>query len=235
MVTISLPHKSTIIFIILALTGLSAGGYFFYQYQKTQAELQTIKTDPTTVQKAAQEEVKRLIAEVGKLIELPTGEEPTVATITDLEKLKDQPFFQKAKNGDKVLIYTNAKKAILYDPLSKKILDIAPVNIGSMSAATAQNIKIILRNGTTITGLTSKAEPKIKLFLPEATISAKENAANNDYQQSVLVVLNNSFKAQAEKLAKDLNIKVSTLPSEEKSGDGVDLIIILGKDIANSL
>lgn len=33
------------------------------------------------------------------------------------------------KNGDKVLIYVKAKKAILYDPAKNIIVDVAPVNI----------------------------------------------------------------------------------------------------------
>ncbi len=86
-----------------------------------------LKNNP---QKVAQEENDALIATVGKLMFLPTEEKPTVATVADPEKLKDQPFFTNAKKGDKVLIYTNAKKAILYDPNSNKIVEIAPINIG---------------------------------------------------------------------------------------------------------
>lgn len=75
--------------------------------------------------------------EVGKLIDLPTGEEPTLATVTGIEKLRSQPFFQRAKNGDKVLIYAQARKAYLYDPVAKKILDVAPINPGTPSASPA--------------------------------------------------------------------------------------------------
>jgi hypothetical protein len=124
-------------FLILVLIGAGAAGYFYYQYQKAQKEIQTIRTDPNAAQKATLEETKRLISEISKLIDLPSDEEPTVATITDVAKLKDQPFFAKAKNGDKVLIYPNAKKAILYDPTTHKILDVAPVNIGTPSAQLA--------------------------------------------------------------------------------------------------
>ncbi len=72
------------------------------------------------------------VAEIGKLTALPTDEKPTVATVTDVEKLrKTQPFFNDAQNGDVVLIYS--KKAILYDPQKHVIVDIAPVNLISPS------------------------------------------------------------------------------------------------------
>lgn len=103
----------------------------FFMYKNNQ------KQQSPANQAAAQEEVKRLVGEVGKLVDLPFGEDPTVATVTDIERLKGQPFFQKAKNGDKVLIYTQAKKAILYDPSAKKVIDIAPINVGSPSAQVA--------------------------------------------------------------------------------------------------
>lgn len=75
------------------------------------------------------EEVRDLVEAVGKLIVLPEGEEPTVASVSDPEKLKDQPFFQNAKVGDKVLIYTQARKAYLYDPKLNKLLEVAPLTV----------------------------------------------------------------------------------------------------------
>ncbi len=80
-----------------------------------------------------QAEVDALVAEVGKLIDLPKDEKPTVATVTDIDKVKDQPFFKNAKNGDKVLIYTNANKAILYRPSEKRIIEVGAVNINQGS------------------------------------------------------------------------------------------------------
>lgn len=216
------------IFVIIALVGLGVGGYYYWQYQKAQKEIQTIKTDPTTVQKAAQEEVKRLIDEVGKLIALPSGEEPTVATITDIDKLKDQPFFQNAKNGDKVLIYTQAKKAILYNPAAKKIIDVAPVNIGSPSAQ--QAVKIVLRNGTDTVGLANKLEPDVKKSLAQAQVITKENAGKKDYDKSLIVALNDGAKDQASKLAKDLGISTGNLPEGESKPKEGDILVIIGKD-----
>ena len=103
---------------LLALAGTAF--YFYRQYVD-------LKKDP---QKAAQEEITKMLKEVGKLMVLPEGETPTVATVTDPERLKDQPFFANAKFGDKVIIYTNAKKAILYDSIANKIVEVAPLNIG---------------------------------------------------------------------------------------------------------
>lgn len=120
------------VFIILFLASAGATYYFYNQYSQ-------LKQNP---QRIAQEEAKALIRRVSELIVLPEDEQPTIATVTDIERLKDQPFFAKAKNGDKVLIYTNAKKAILYDPVSNKIVEVAPVNIGTPQAPTPPEIPL---------------------------------------------------------------------------------------------
>ena len=92
-----------------------------------------LKKDP---QKFAAEEVALVVQQVGNLMVLPEGEEPTLATVTDLEKLQGQPFFVKAKVGDKVLLYAKAGKAILYDPVANQIVEVAPLNIGSPDGQT---------------------------------------------------------------------------------------------------
>jgi len=76
-----------------------------------------------------EEEVRKTVEVVGKLMELP-AEMPTVATVSDVTKLPpDQPFFSLAKNGDKVLFYNDAKKAILYRPSIDKIINVAPITV----------------------------------------------------------------------------------------------------------
>ena len=69
------------------------------------------------------------IDKVSKLVELPKSEKPTVATVSDLNILKDQQFFSKAKIGDKVLIYTKAQKVVLYRPERNIIIDMTPINM----------------------------------------------------------------------------------------------------------
>lgn len=112
---------------VVTMAALVPSIYFFNKYQKAQKSLQ----NPTAY---AKEEAKQIKEKVGKLIELPQDEEPTMATVTDADKLREQPFFANAQNGDRVLIFTQAKKAVLYRPSSNKIIEVAPVNIGNNQA-----------------------------------------------------------------------------------------------------
>lgn len=110
-----------------AIVALALSGYFYYQWN-------TLKKNPQAI---AQKEVRDLVARVASVTILPEGETPTIATVTDLSALKDQPFFASAQKGDKVLIYAQAKKAILYSPTLNKVLNIAPLNIGNGTTKTA--------------------------------------------------------------------------------------------------
>ena len=114
-----------------AVGAMGDAAMFQLRAQRLEKQLAEFKKNP---QIAAQEETQELLNKVGMLIVLPQGEQPIVATVSDPEKLQSQAFFSSAKKGDKVLIYTNAKKAILYDPVADKILEVAPVNIGASSA-----------------------------------------------------------------------------------------------------
>ena len=71
-----------------------------------------------------------VVSAVSRLILLPENETPTVAEVTDVNALKDQPFFAKAKVGDQVLIYAQAGRAYLFDPKANKVLEVAPVTFG---------------------------------------------------------------------------------------------------------
>lgn len=119
-----------IIVIIVLIVAVLPSYYFYNQYKKAQSLL----SSPTTSLNA---QTKALVNEVGKLMVLPSGEQPTIATVSDITKLADQPFFSKAQNGDKVLIYTQAKKAILFRESINKIVEVAPVNLGSNTPAAA--------------------------------------------------------------------------------------------------
>lgn len=143
----SLPKKLTPKMMILAavfvilLVAIAPGYYFYVQYQKTQKMLE----NPT---EAAKEEIADIVSKVGAIILLPKDEDPTLATVSDKSKLSGQSFFANAENGDKVLIFTKSKKAYLFRPSINKVIDVAPVNIGSQ--ATPQQPVTVAASGSPI-------------------------------------------------------------------------------------
>jgi hypothetical protein len=134
--------------LILLIAAGGTAAYYVKKYNDSQKEVKRLSNP----QQVAKDQTKELLDKVGKLTVLPTNETPTIATVTDINKLKDQAFFANAQNGDKVLIYTKNKKAILYRPSTNKIINIAPVNIGKGSTKTS---------GTTTQSSTSSTTPTI--------------------------------------------------------------------------
>lgn len=118
--------KALLVLMILVAGGSGAAAYYYYGQAK---DLKSVSPE-----QAAQAEVAALLARISELILLPADEQPTVATVADPAKLQDQPFFKNSHKGDKVLIYTNARKAFLYDPVAHKIIEVAPVSIGAETA-----------------------------------------------------------------------------------------------------
>lgn len=216
--------KSLHLVIIILLIIAAASSFAYYRSQ------QQLKTLQSTPQEIASNQVKNLVQKVGKLVALPEGEEPTVATITDIEKLKGQTFFANAQNGDKVLIYQGAKKAFLYRPESDKIIEIAPINIGQeqgqVAGETSQKLRFVIHNGTNISGLARRYQDEVKAKIANAEIVSIGDAKNKETTKTFIVSLTDT---DAGGIASSLGIEVSTLPAGEPKPDA-DFLIILGAD-----
>lgn len=71
---------------------------------------------------------KQVLMKVRKHFVLPVDPEPTVATIVDVEKLREHnAFYQKAENGYHLVLTSD--RAVLYDPKRDMIVDVAPVQL----------------------------------------------------------------------------------------------------------
>lgn len=73
-----------------------------------------------------------VVSKVGKHYLLPS-EEPTVATVEDKTKLSSE-FLRAAENGDKLLLFKDAKKVILYRPSIDRIIEVGPISIAETNA-----------------------------------------------------------------------------------------------------
>lgn len=100
---------------VLILLFAATSVFFFWQYKNSRSGDDTVLS-------------RQVIDNVSSLYFVPEGEEPTVAEIKDTSKLKDQPFFEKAQNGDYLLVYQQAKIAIIYRTSAHKLVNVAPVN-----------------------------------------------------------------------------------------------------------
>jgi hypothetical protein len=133
------PSKRIIVEAVLVILIAALGAYTWSLHadnQNLNKELASLKTNP---QKAVQQQTNDLIASVGKLIQLPKGETPTVAAVTDAAQAKKQSaFFNNAQNGDKVLLYVKAGEAILYRPSTNKIVLVAPLTFSSATGTTTK-------------------------------------------------------------------------------------------------
>lgn len=228
-------HRSPILmWAVIAAVGLGVVGsgiYYFIQYQTSQNLLK----DPVLGTKI---EAEKTVEKIAKMVELP-AEKPTVATVSDIAKLKKQPFFANARNGDKVLIYQKAKKAIIYRPSSNKIVEFGPINLGSATQDSAEStpppsvtlkpVKAAVFNGTTTTGLANAVEKDFVTKAPYVTVISKGNAVKRDYTKTLVVDLTGSNKAEAQNIAKLLQGSVGKLPAAENATSSADILIILGR------
>ena len=182
-----------------------------------------------------QADVEDLVKEVGKIIALPEGEVPTIATVTDIDRVKEQTFFKNAQNGDKVLVYSQARKAFLYRPSEKRIIEVGVVNInqqevdGQTEDQSQKSYKFALYNGTTTTGFTKSFETDLLVKVESAEIVTRENA-DRGYPTSVLIDLTGKRAEEAKELAEKLGIGQGLFPEGEKKPENADFLVILGSD-----
>lgn len=91
-------------------------------------------------QQLSEEEVQAILSSVGRHIRLPEGEEPLIATIADINMLMErEPFYAGAQNGDVLLLYPNAGKAILYDAEGDIIINVGPIVLDNEAPADASS------------------------------------------------------------------------------------------------
>lgn len=224
--------------IIIVIASAGAAFYFHRQYK-------------SAVMKTPESEIETITKEIGKTVDLPQGEAPTLATVTDKEKVKDQPFFARAENGDKVLIYTNAKKAYLFRPATKRIIEVTTLseNTGAEQQAhpaessqeivqtqVEQNVeeqqekaKVAIYNGTSKKGISQAFEEFLTKTFSQTEVVAKETAARQDYEKTLIIDVSGKQSALVQEMATNLSAQVQTLPEGEVDPDA-DILIILGAD-----
>ena len=117
-------RKHSGLFIFIIVVAVIGGGAFIYQKQHA-------KPDPNNILGATAEDQAKendeTIKKVGEMTLIPADETPEIATIEDVTKLDEQAFFDRAQNGDKVIIYRTAKRVVLYRPSTNQVIETGPL------------------------------------------------------------------------------------------------------------
>ena len=95
------------LFVVVLIFLASFGIRLFKAYKMNQGEINSVQ----------------VIEAVNKIYLLPSNEQPKITTVTNPDELRYQPFFINTEVGDQVIVYTEAKKAILYRPSINKIIE----------------------------------------------------------------------------------------------------------------
>jgi hypothetical protein len=196
-----------VIFLILWQTGLLATLKIAYQMQKTQAD------------------DAQVLAQLGKIIDLPQDAKPMMAVVNDAEALKkDQPgFFAKAKNGDRVIVYSDM--AILFDAKANKIMHIGPVDFGQQALGT---VAFALYNGSGSEEKLAAFEQKLTTTFKNAAVKVKDKASKV-YDKTLVIDLKGN-NPEIQKIAEAVGAKVSELPVGEVAPQGIAVLVIVGKE-----
>jgi hypothetical protein len=225
------PKRSISIFLFIGV--LVVGGYYLF--------------DKPTPEEKAREELAAAVASVGKLIILPEGDEPVLATVTDAETLiKQQAFFTGAINGDQLLLFPRNLKAVLYSPSRKMIVNVGPIqqqpsvaentqitNSKSQTNPNSQKESAILtveiRNGTGKNGLASQIAEQISGNIGYKVLKVAD-AHKKDYPETLVVNKNRDVeKLQlANSLIAALGGRMASEPPSGEKDTEADILVILG-------
>lgn len=213
----------TLAFLYMIVTTVAAVRFYdMYKYY----EARVPKTD-----KEVEKETNMLMAELKKIMQVP-DERPVIATVNDKNTLKaQQAFFAQAENGDKVLIFSKARKAILYRPSTNKIIESGPLLVSpnqTTSGQQVQPLRVAIYNGTTNAELGKSVDERLKKAAGPVIQTTLENARSTSYTKTTVVDLTGNNKQSVDDIAKFLQATVGTLPSTEVKPDA-DVLIILGE------
>lgn len=197
-------------FLLLLVISIGASVYFYVKYREVS----------DLANSTGEAEIGYYVNKVGQLMQLPE-ETPSLATVTDKSKLAGQEFFKTAENGDKVLVYINAKKAILFRPSLNKIVDVAPVYT---------SLTISMVNGVNdIEKVKAVAQDLLKTY-SDAQFYDGGVPATKGITSNIVYDVSGKNSEKASAIATQIGGKVvTTYPAGETIPTGVDLVVFVVK------
>lgn len=205
-----------LIIIIFAVVAIALGVYFVFGNNHKNA---TTKKD-----------MQAVLAKVEKLAIVPKNEDPTLATVTDTNSLKDSFLKANAKNGDKVLIFYNAKKVYIYRPSENKIVNIGPLVVDA-SVSQVKNTRVMIKTGNNNQTVSQNISTQLSQNYNQLVVKPVEKAVRQNYPTTIIIDLTDGDKYDlVTNMAKTLGAQRGVLPTGESKPENTDILIITGTD-----
>lgn len=202
-------NKRLVVIVIAVLVASIGSSMFFYK------KYNDLKQSPESVQKKA-EVLKNKVA---KIISLP-DETPVVGTIDDKDKFKDQPFFKDAENGDRILIFNESRKVVLYREKDNRLINVGPIAVTSDSSVTTKSVSVLTDESGNIKGSTNDALVKIN------GIKVSKSTAKVKVDKLKVYDPGNNDTELAKQISSALGAEVITsIPDGETAPEGADVVV----------
>lgn len=117
---------------VFAVAGLGTGAIVFMKYKST-------FDNPGATHKSMETaETARVLAELGKVLKIEKGENPTVARIESPEQLKaaNKAFYSDVQKGDYLVVFSS--RAVIYRESTNQLINIAPIVDSTKSDSSTQ-------------------------------------------------------------------------------------------------
>lgn len=175
-----------------------------------------------------QKELAQVKSKVGKLMLLPSDEEPTLAQVKDRRQLKDPYLVEKAVDGDQILIYTKNGIVIIYRPSLNKIAAVGSV-FADPALPEAQGTSLTVLNGSNNDAKTLKIIEEVKTAYPGLKVTNGGNTSRHDFPNTIVIDNTNQKDNLVDALVDVIKGKRGVVPLGESKSE-TDLMIIVGKD-----
>ena len=112
-----------LIIVVVALLGFAIFNKFYPTTKTAEGQL-------------SEKQIKTLVTKVSKLINVP-AETPVIATIIKADQLIiEQKFYTGSKDGDYLMVFPTAQKAIIYRESENKLINVGPIIVDQKATST---------------------------------------------------------------------------------------------------
>ena len=115
-------NKTAILLTLILLAGAVSYLLFYQKSQRVTINIPQLAPSKTVIINPDQD----LLSELEKRLAMPKGK-PAIFNISDLSHLTSQNFFNGSKPTDKLILFQEDKKAVIYDPIAKQIINVGPL------------------------------------------------------------------------------------------------------------